>query len=131
MSSLLRAIQEASTGVSGVREANDRLSTELRRVREILSAAGKKCGTDPKLDLLSFDADGALYRLSALSNSLDGKRQLAETALADLDAAGITLGRLRLTTEPLLRQLEPGIEPARLTAARKHRSAGRSVGRWT
>lgn len=71
------------------------VAAQQDRVRQILSEAGKKCGTDPKLDLLSFDADGALYRLSTLSNSLDGKRQLAETALTDLDTAGITLGRLR------------------------------------
>jgi small-conductance mechanosensitive channel len=63
------------------------------RVREILSEAGAKCGHDPKLDLLSFDVEGAHYRLSALCDSLDGKRELAETAFSDLSAAGIALGR--------------------------------------
>ena len=42
LSSLLRAIQEASSGVSGVREANDRLAAELRRVREILSVVNER-----------------------------------------------------------------------------------------
>ena len=69
-------------------------ATEVQeKVREILREVGQKCGHEPKLDLLAFDADGAHYRLSALCDSLDGKRQLAETALADLGAAGIALGR--------------------------------------
>ncbi|MEO7035922.1 MAG: hypothetical protein ABI548_18460 [Polyangiaceae bacterium] len=63
------------------------------RVREVLSEAGKKCGHDPKLDLLGFDADAAHYRLSALCDSLDARRVLAETAFDDLNAAGIALGR--------------------------------------
>jgi hypothetical protein len=68
-------------------------------VRAILLEAGKKCGHDPKLDLLSFDAEGARYRVSALCDSLDGRRVLAETALADLGAAGIPLGRSRAVPE--------------------------------
>ncbi len=63
------------------------------QVRDILREAGAKCGHDPKLDLLSFDLDGAVYRLSALCDSLDGKRELAEAALSDLSTAGIALGR--------------------------------------
>ena len=63
------------------------------KAREILLEAAYRCGHDPKLDLLAFDADGAHYRLSALCDSLDGARELAETALADLAAAGIALGR--------------------------------------
>jgi small-conductance mechanosensitive channel len=63
------------------------------KVREILSEVGKKCGQDPKLDLLAFDADAAHYRLSVLCDSLDGTLELAETALSDLGAAGIALGR--------------------------------------
>jgi small-conductance mechanosensitive channel len=63
------------------------------KVREVLTEAGKKCGHDPKLDLLSFDAEAAHYRLSALCDSLDGRRVLAETALSDLGLAGIALGR--------------------------------------
>ncbi|MEO6598968.1 MAG: mechanosensitive ion channel family protein [Polyangiaceae bacterium] len=70
-------------------------SAPHEEVREILLEAGKKCGHDPKVDLLSFDADGARYRVSALCDSLDGRRVLAETALADLGAAGIPLGRSR------------------------------------
>jgi hypothetical protein len=68
-------------------------SAAHERVREILREAGAKCGHDPKLDLLAFDADGAVYRLSALCDSLDGKRALAETVLSDLSSAGIALGR--------------------------------------
>jgi small-conductance mechanosensitive channel len=68
-------------------------SVSHERVRAVLSEAGKKCGHDPKLDLLSFDADAAHYRLSALCDSLDGRRALAETALGDLTEAGIALGR--------------------------------------
>ena len=64
------------------------------QVREILNEAGKKCGHDPKLELLAFDVDGAYYRLSALCDSLDAKRTLAETVLSDLGAAGIALGRM-------------------------------------
>lgn len=63
------------------------------QVRDVLTLAGKKCGHDPKLDLLAFDADGAHYRLSVLCDSLDGRRVLAETALSDLGLAGIALGR--------------------------------------
>ncbi len=74
-------------------------SAPQEEVREILLAVGKRSGHDPKLDLLSFDADGARYRLSALCDSLDGRRVLAETALADLGAAGIPLGRSRAVPE--------------------------------
>jgi small-conductance mechanosensitive channel len=74
-------------------------SARHEEVRELLLAAGKKCGHDPKLDLLSFDADGARYRLSAACDSLDGRRVLAETSLADLVAAGIPLGRSRAVPE--------------------------------
>ena len=69
------------------------------KVREILAEAGKKCGHDAKLDLLAFDVDAAHYRLSALCDSLDARRLLAETALADLGAAGISLGRSRSVPE--------------------------------
>jgi small-conductance mechanosensitive channel len=68
-------------------------SAPHERVREVLSEAGKKCGQDPKLDLLSFDAEAAHYRLSTLCDSLDGRRVLAETVLSDLSEAGIALGR--------------------------------------
>ncbi|MEP7048830.1 MAG: mechanosensitive ion channel family protein [Pseudomonadota bacterium] len=64
-----------------------------QKVREVLSEAAKKCGHDPKLDLLRFDVDCALYRLSALCDSLEGRRILSETAFEDLSAAGIALGR--------------------------------------
>lgn len=74
-------------------------SAAQEKVREVLSEAGKKCGHDPRLDLLSFDADGAHYRLSALCDSLDGQRALAETALAALGVAGISLGRSRVVPE--------------------------------
>ena len=69
------------------------------RVREVLSEVGKLCGHDAKLDLLSFDVDGACYRLSALCDSLDGRRVLAETAFAQLAAAEIALGRSRAVRE--------------------------------
>lgn len=74
-------------------------SARHEEVREILLGVGKRCGHDPKLDLLSFDADGARYRVSALCDSLDGRRLLAEAALAELDAAGIRLGRSRAVPE--------------------------------
>ncbi len=68
-------------------------------MREVLSEAGKKCGHDARLDLLSFDADGAVYRLSALCDSLDARQSMAETARSDLALAGIALGRLRTVPE--------------------------------
>jgi small-conductance mechanosensitive channel len=69
-------------------------------VREILREAGEKCGRDPELELLAFDVDAAHYRLSALCDSLDGTRELAEAALAALRSAGIALGRrARLVSE--------------------------------
>lgn len=74
-------------------------SAPHEEVREILLEVGKKCGHDAKLDLLSFDADGARYRLSALCDSLDARRMLAENALAELGAAGIPLGRARVVAE--------------------------------
>jgi hypothetical protein len=64
-------------------------------VREILAEIGKKCGREVQLELLHFDADSAHYRLSAVCESLDGQRRLAETALSDLTLAGIALGRSR------------------------------------
>ncbi len=91
-------------------------------VREILLAAGKKCGLDPKLDLLSFDADGARYRLSALCDSLDGRRALAETALADLGGAGIPLGRTRAVPELNANRLSARPAGAGLR--------GQHLGRW-
>jgi hypothetical protein len=69
------------------------------KVREVLREAGKKCGHDARLDLLSFDVDGAVYRLSALCDSLEGRQSLAETALGDLALAGIALGRSRTVPE--------------------------------
>jgi small-conductance mechanosensitive channel len=69
-------------------------------VREILQEAGEKCGREPRLELLAFDLDAAHYRLSALCDSLDGTRALAEAALAALGSAGIALGRrARLVNE--------------------------------
>ncbi len=65
------------------------------KVREVLLEVGKRCGHDAKLDLVAFDSDAAHYRLSALCDSLDGRRVLAETALSELGAAGISLGRSR------------------------------------
>jgi len=64
-------------------------------VREVLAGACRKCGQDARLDLLGFDVDGVVYRLSALCDSLDARQSLAETALSDLHLAGIALGRSR------------------------------------
>jgi len=69
------------------------------KAREVLTEAGKKCGHDARLDLLSFDVDGAVYRLSALCDSLDARRSMAEAALNDLALAGIALGRSRAVPE--------------------------------
>ena len=69
------------------------------RVREVLSEAGRRCGRDARLDLLSFDVDGAVYRLSALCDSLDARQSMAEAALDDLNSAGIALGRSRVVPE--------------------------------
>jgi hypothetical protein len=69
------------------------------KVREILIEAGKRCGQEPRLDLLGFDLDGASYRLSALCDSLDARQSMAEAALNDLASAGIALGRLRVVVE--------------------------------
>ncbi|HEY3255251.1 MAG TPA: hypothetical protein VGJ91_14930 [Polyangiaceae bacterium] len=69
------------------------------KVREVLTEAGKKCGQEVRLDLLHFDADGALYRLSALCNSLEARQSMAEAALSDLALAGLALGRLRTVPE--------------------------------
>jgi len=65
------------------------------KVREALREAGRKCGLEPRVDLLSFDVDAAHYRLSVLCDSLEAKRLLAETVLGDLSAAGIAFGRAR------------------------------------
>jgi len=86
---------------------NPRLSVDIavaasaaqERVRDVLREAGTKCGQDARLELLSFDVDGAVYRLSALCDSLDARQSLAETALGDLALAGIALGRLRAVSE--------------------------------
>jgi hypothetical protein len=68
-------------------------------VREILLEAGKRWGREVRLDLLRFDVDGAIFRLSALCESLDARQSMAETALGDLALAGIALGRLRTVVE--------------------------------
>lgn len=68
-------------------------SAPSEKTRTVLSEAGGKCGLDARVDLLTFDIDAAHYRLSAICDSLDGRRLLAETALADLESAGIALGR--------------------------------------
>ncbi|HEX3776703.1 MAG TPA: mechanosensitive ion channel family protein [Polyangiaceae bacterium] len=75
------------------------ISAPQDRVREILTEVGRKCGHAPELDLLRFDADAAHYRLSVLSDSLDGKRELARAALSALTEAGIALGRTRTVSE--------------------------------
>jgi small-conductance mechanosensitive channel len=74
-------------------------SAPQERVREILGEVARKCGHDAELELLAFDVDAAHYRLSAICDSLDGRRLLAETALRDLSAAGIALGRSRAVAE--------------------------------
>jgi len=48
---------------------------------------------------LGFDLDGAVYRLSALCDSLEARQSMAKTALTDLALAGIALGRLRVVGE--------------------------------
>jgi len=68
-------------------------------VREILREAGRKCGQDARLELLSFDVDGAVYRLSALCDSLDARQSMTEAALAGLALAEIPLGRLRAVAQ--------------------------------
>ncbi|HYP77145.1 MAG TPA: mechanosensitive ion channel family protein [Polyangiaceae bacterium] len=68
-------------------------------VREILIEVGKKCGRDARLDLLGFDVDGAVYRLSALCDSLDARQTMAQSALSDLALAGVALGRSRAVPE--------------------------------
>ncbi len=42
LSALYRAIQQVTAGVSGAREANDQLSSELQRVREMLGASNEQ-----------------------------------------------------------------------------------------
>jgi hypothetical protein len=42
LSSLYRAIQQVTAGVSGAREANDQLAAELQRVREMLGASNEQ-----------------------------------------------------------------------------------------
>jgi len=69
------------------------------KVREVLGEVGMKCGHEARLDLLRFDADGAVYRLSALCDSLDARQSMAEAALTDLALAGIALGRSRAVPE--------------------------------
>lgn len=69
------------------------------KVREILTEAGKKCGLDPRIELIAFDADGAHYLLSAVCDSLDARRVLAETVHSELSLAGIALGRSRAVRE--------------------------------
>jgi small-conductance mechanosensitive channel len=68
-------------------------SAAQEEVREILREVAAKCGREPRIELLSFDLDAAHYRLSAACDSLDATRELAESALAALGAAGIALGR--------------------------------------
>jgi small-conductance mechanosensitive channel len=74
-------------------------SAPQEKVREILAEVARKCGHDAEIDLLAFDVDATHYRLSAICDSLDGRRLLAETALRDLGAAGIALGRSRAVRE--------------------------------
>ena len=78
-------------------DCNAKFSSD--QVREILTSAGGKCGHDARLELVAFDSQAVHYRLSALCDSLDGRRALAETALDDLSKAGIQLGRSRAVNE--------------------------------
>jgi hypothetical protein len=70
LSSLFKAIQEATTGVSGAREANDQLSTELQRVREMLgSSNGRRLVLERRLALVEEERDRYLVELEELKTS--------------------------------------------------------------
>lgn len=66
---------------------------EQAEVREVLTEAARTCGSRPKAELVSINAEGANWRVSA---SLDAKTSPAELAVAISDALSrerIALGR--------------------------------------
>jgi small-conductance mechanosensitive channel len=64
-----------------------------REVRAILLAAASSVGSDPRVDLLTFDVDGATYRVGTHADASDAKSQLCGALAAAIAAASIPLGR--------------------------------------
>nr|AYM52943.1 putative membrane protein [Jahnella sp. MSr9139] len=62
-------------------------------VRDLLLDAAGAVGQRPAADLLAFDADGALYSVSAYSSAPDARARLNAALAAALTAAGVPLGR--------------------------------------
>lgn len=62
-------------------------------VRELLLAAAARVGERPEADLLSLDADGARYGVSAYSSAPRAKARLSALVAEALTAADVPLGR--------------------------------------
>jgi small-conductance mechanosensitive channel len=59
----------------------------------VLDQAAGRVGRDVSVELLSADADGVLYRVSAACDTLDERSPLAASLVEGLLRAGISLGR--------------------------------------
>ncbi|MFO7181577.1 MAG: mechanosensitive ion channel family protein, partial [Pseudomonadota bacterium] len=78
-----------------------RISVELavsptpapRTVQLVLEEAALRIGRDVRVELLAFDAEGALYRASVTCEGLEARTKLATVLMEALAAAGIPLGR--------------------------------------
>jgi len=64
-----------------------------RTVQLVLEEAALRIGRDVRVELLAFDAEGALYRASVTCEGLEARSKLASALMEALSAAGIPLGR--------------------------------------
>jgi small-conductance mechanosensitive channel len=63
------------------------------RVLPILDDAAARVGRDTRVEILSADADGVTYRVSAVCDALEARSQLTVSLLDALSRASISLGR--------------------------------------
>lgn len=64
-----------------------------RVVQRVLDEAAGRVGRDVRAEIVSADADGTLYRVSATCERLEQRSLLALSLLEGLSAAGVPLGR--------------------------------------
>ena len=70
-------------------------------VRRVLDEGAARVGRDVRTDVLSADADGIVYRVTAICDSLDSRSALTTSLVEALSAAAIPLGRASGRARPV------------------------------
>jgi small-conductance mechanosensitive channel len=70
-------------------------------VRRVLDEGAARVGRDVRTDVLSADADGIVYRVTAICDSLESRSALTTSLVEALSAAAIPLGRASGRARPV------------------------------